>query len=534
MRTGAAVRAGVFGLAAAACLGLVQSSGQASTGGSAFTSFELASTPPSPAGTVCPGSGSACTNIAAEPAIRADPAGTFHASSENGLGAGTVSWRSTDGGRSYATVQSPDGGSSANTTGLAPGGGDVDEAVAPVKNAQGNYNVYVASLTLANIDVSTSTDGGRTFTLNPVAATSTGDDREWVAADGANKVCLSYHDGPQNIEVNCGSVVSGTYASTSLGSAIDSNHAFLVANNEIGNLAIDPASHTVYQVFSGIDNAGEATGAGFHDVWLGVSTDGGQTFTDKLVYRNPSSSVDYGHQFVNVSLDKAGNVYAVYSDNHNLFYSYSTDRGATFSPPVQVNSAPSATAIEPWSVAGDAGKLDVVWYGTSFYDGTTVPDNYPDTAQWYVYFAQNTAATTAGSSFTQEAATPVIHLGGVCEGGIGCTGNRDLFDDFGVAASPTTGFASIVYSDDQFSTDPSSPPPSGCTAANNNSISCDQTSIATQTAGVPIFTPTTTAGSGGMPNQDVPEAPWAAALPLAGLGVAAGLLALAGRRRRRA
>jgi hypothetical protein len=64
-----------------------------------------------------------------------------------------------------------------------------------------------------------------------------------------------------------------------------------------------------------------------------------------------------------------------------------------------------------------------------------------------------------------------------------CTGNRDLYDDFGVAASPLTGMASIVYSDDQY--DPSQP--TTCTQSQSNSASCDHTEIATQTSGSGIF-----------------------------------------------
>jgi hypothetical protein len=204
------------------------------------------------------------------------------------------------------------------------------------------------------------------------------------------------------------------------------------------------------------------------------------------VYSNPDNKVSYGHQFVNVSIDNAGNVYSVYTDNHNIYYSYSTNQGTTWSSPVQVNKSPSNTAIFPWSVAHKAGHIDIVWYGTSYYDGVNPPDNYPMSAAWYVYFAQNLSATTAGSSFSQVQATPVIHYGGVCESGIACSGNRDLFDDFGVAANPLTGLASIVYSDDQYTNDANDPAQSGCTAKSSNTISCDHTSVATQTSGTGI------------------------------------------------
>lgn len=448
-----------------------------------FNNFQLGT---ASIGESCPNSTAPCTNVAAEPQIRADNAGNFYGSSENGLGGGTEAWKSSDGGLHYATLPSPNAASQTSQPSVAPGGGDTDIAVAPTQNASGFFNVYVASLSLANVDVSTSTDGGRSFRLNPTGATIPGDDREWVAADGASKVCLSYHDAATfNIDVNCSFDAATTF--TQFGDAIDTAHAYNIDNNEIGNLTIDPTNHYIYQTFSGIDQSDLAgstlgQGVGYHVVYMAVSTDGGKTFSDYKVYDNPNVATSYGHQFVNVSVDRAGNVYSVYSDDHNLYYSYSTTHGQTWSAPYQINKAPSATALMPWSVAGDNGKLDVVWYGTSYYDGTTAPDNYPSSAAWYVYFAQNLSAARGGS-FSQVAATPIVHYGGVCEGGISCTGNRDLFDDFGIAASPLTGMASIIYSDDQY--DPSQP--TGCVQSNSNTSSCDHTNIATQVKGSGIF-----------------------------------------------
>ncbi len=441
--------------------GGVQSAQAVSGGSFAFVNFELGAAP----GTVCPGS-AGCTNGAAEPAIRADATGTFYVSSELGVTSGTLAWKSTDGGLHYTALDSPNQISQA-LGGLGPGGGDTDLSTAPEANANGFDNLYVASLSLANVTVSTSQDGGQTWSKNVTSATIPGDDREWIAADQATKVCISYHDIVTfNIDVNCSFDAGASF--TQVGDAIDVAHAFLIDDNEIGNLAIDPQNHFVYQVFSGIANAAEAVlPTSFHAVWIAVSRDGGQTFTDNPVYVNPNTAASYGHQFVNVSIDRAGTVYVVYTDDHNLFYSFSTDGGVTFTGPTQVNQAPSATAVMPWSVACNPGQLNIVWYGTSFYDGTTVPDNYPASAAWSVYFAQNLNATVAGSQFTQVAATPIVHFGGVCESGVTCSGNRDLYDDFGIAVSPTTGLASITYSDDQ----------PGNTGSN------DHTAIATQTAG---------------------------------------------------
>lgn len=476
-----------FGMAsflAVASMFVLSSQPGAAASGFRFKNFELSNT----VGTICPNTKGTCTNGAAEPQIRADVAGTFYASSENGLGAGTEAWKSVNNGRNFKALVSPNATSATQDTGIAPGGGDTDLATAPLKNAQGFYNVYVASLSLANVDVSTSTNGGKTFTLNPIGATIPVDDREWIAADGSSKVCISYHDiATFNIDVNCSMNAGSTF--TQLGEAFDTNHLFLAQNNEIGNMAIDPHNHYIYQTFSGIANAneevcGQEGTCGYHVVWMAVSTDGGKTFTDHVVYNNPTITTSYGHQFVNVSIDRAGNVYSVYSDNHNVYYSYSTNHGKSWSAPVKVNKSPSNTAIEPWSVANSAGHIDIVWYGTKYYDGVTPPDNYPMSAAWNAYFAQNLKATTWGSSFTQVKASPINHYGGVCESGVSCTGNRDLYDDFGIAVNPNTGLAAIIYSDDQYTNNPNNPPSSSsCTPSSSNTSSCDHTEIALQTSG---------------------------------------------------
>src|SRR5438132_1895132 len=451
----------------------------------AFTTSGLAGT----AGITCPNSNGNCYNNAAEPAIRADGAGNFYGSSENGLTGGTDAWRSTDGGLHYHTLVSPNSASAASNQ-FSPAGGDTDLAVASQTNINGLYNVYVTSLALTNVYVSTSSDGGNTWLLNPTGASVPGDDRPWIAADGASKVCVSYHSitAADDIFVTCSNDAGTTFTQT--GNAFDMNHLWLASfQNEIGNHAIDPTTHNIYQSLSGTGSVADSSclNCGFHAVWLAVSTDGGATFTDHSVYINPDTSVSYGHQFVNLSVDQAGNVYAIFTDDHNLYYSFSTDDGTTWSVPSQINQSPSATAIMPWSAAGGAGKLDVVWYGTSYFDGVKTPDNYPSSASWYVYFAQNLQATTLGSSFSQQVATPVVHSGGVCESGATCAGNRDLFDDFGVAASPVNGMASIVYSDDQYSNTATHPAGPNCTPSQNNTGSCDSTNIAAQTSGTGIF-----------------------------------------------
>jgi hypothetical protein len=496
-------------------------SGSTTSTPATFTNYELGgnpfNTPNFSQGTVCPNAYGTCQNTEGEPSIRADPSGNFYGSSENvfcvigGLCGGTFAWSSTDGGAHFKTLTLPNSVSSGsvpptcnpntdhcNGPGLSPAGGDTDIAVAPRRNANGFYNIYVSSLQskppLLNVYVSTSKDGGATWSINPTGASIPVDDREWIAADGANKVCISYHAQPatNEIVVDCSYDAGLTFTQHAL--AFDTPDQFnALFNNAIGNLALDPGNHVIYQAFSSIHDLNEQIACGAschtHTVWIAVSTDGGKTFTDYIVYNNPNTGTDYGHQFVNVSVDMAGNVYLLYNDNHNLFYSFSKTFGQTWSGPYQINKPSSNTAIFPWGSAGSNGALDVVWYGTSFYDGVTIPDNYPMTAAWYVYFSQNLAATTPNSPWTQVLASGIVHYGGVCESGVTCTGNRDLLDDFGVAASPTTGLAAIIYTNDQYMNTAAEPATkrndgsSVCSGSLSNSVDCSHTDIAIQTAG---------------------------------------------------
>ncbi len=457
--------------------------------------------PPPPAGST------SAFNQAAEPQIRADQAGNFYISSENGLGAGTDAWSSANGGTTYGPLPQPNEVSSTTggTTGFAPGGGDTDLATAPAKNSSGTGNLYVASLTLGSVTVSLSQDGGHTWANDVISAKVPGDDREWITATGANGFYLSYHavgTGDQII-VNQGQVAAGQPATAQTYDAINpaqtSIYLGTVEDNEIGNIAVDPATGDVYQVFAGCPPSPTqiVTCSAFNTAYMAVgvpATVNGittLTFTDHVIFQSPSASASFGNNFPAVAVDKAGNVYATWSDGQNIFLAFSTSHGQHWSTPKRVNHGTAATtAIYPWLTAGAAGKVDLVFYGTPAaanyqacgQTGTYTCQNEP----WSVFFTQN-LNVPGGGSWSQATVTPVVHFGGVCQGGVSCTSNgndnRDLFDDFGVAASPTTGLASITYSDDQYADNTGTANSGECTQAQNNTGSCDHTDFATQTSG---------------------------------------------------
>src|SRR3954469_11141753 len=466
--------------------------------GNTFTDFTPAATPPNPAGTVCPGS-SLCYNGAAEPAIGVSPTGRFFGSSENGVGGGTLAWTSGDNGLHYASTPSPNDISTGSDSvgqesGFEPGGGDTDDAVATAPNAAGTYNAYVVSLTLANIDVSTSADNGRTWTLNAATALPI-DDRPWVAATGASKVCISYLTAPGillpqvGLHVQCSNDAGHSFLQVA--DAYDTSAVGLAASqggSRTGNLTFDPSNPSyMYTVFAyeNVEDGPNPT-AFLHNVGIAVSSDGGLTWHDYPVRVNPDITAKYDNQFVNVAVDKAGVVYVAYSDNHGIFYQYSTNHGQTFTAPVQVSQG-SDTAVMPWLAGGDAGKIDLVYYQATGYSGN--PESAPISVPWKVVMAQSLSASTARPGFTYMTVNPVVHHGGVCEGGALCTGNRDLLDDFGVEASPTTGLASIIYSDDQYQNDANHQPYAvyGCTPADTDTSTCQHTNVATQTSGNGIY-----------------------------------------------
>ena len=76
---------------------------------------------------------------------------------------------------------------------------------------------------------------------------------------------------------------------------------------------------------------------------------------------------------------------------------------------------------------------------------TTAPSVAAPARPWYVYFAQNTTSGRCPGWTTKQLMS--VHRGQVCEGGVSCTGGRQLFDDFAVDTD-RAGWAHIAYSHD--------------------------------------------------------------------------------------
>jgi hypothetical protein len=317
-------------------------------------------------------------------------------------------------------------------SGLGASGGDIDVALASAANASGNYNLYVASLNLASVNVARSSDNGTTFSQTPVQAGLPLDDREWIAAFGADTSLLSYHDiATTNIDVLRSDNDGQTYTQTA---QVIPATDYKAGNNELGNLVIDhdnipsPGNFYAYQAFVAPSSS---SGSNNNEAFLGESADGGHTWTDDPIPCSvASSTADLNHNFPNVSVDPAGNVWYAWSDDKNVYSAKSSDHGVTWtcSGPISTNTS---QAIFPWLAATSAG-VDLVYYGAPTTTNQT----------WSVYFAQN----IAGSWGTPQQLM-AVHQGSVCESGATCTSGRQLFDDFGVDTDGS-GWAHIAFSQD--------------------------------------------------------------------------------------
>jgi hypothetical protein len=378
------------------------------------------------------------TNQAGEPAIHVSKDNLVGLGSENGLGGGSVYWTGTQVGGSTAASAcglTYDGQPNA-VSGIGASGGDIDTAFAPAKASTGTYRIYTSSLNLGSVNVATSTDNGKTWTQTPVQAGLPVDDREWIAAYGPDTSLLTYHDiGTDNIDVLRSD--DGGQAYTQIAQVIPATD-YKAGNNELGNLVIDHNSGTgtassPFYAYQSFVAPSTSSGSAYNEAFLGVSADGGKTWTDRPIPCSTGWGGSLDHNFPNVSVAPNGTLWYAVSNDTSIFTATSADHGATWTCSASVSTT-TGQAIFPWLAATGAG-VDLVYYGAPTKANQT----------WSVYFAQNTAGTPSGWGSPQQLMP--VHTGPVCEGGVSCTSGRQLLDDFGIDTDQS-GWAHIAYSHD--------------------------------------------------------------------------------------
>jgi len=444
-----------------------------------------------------------------EPSVRVDAQGTVYVSSIRGVPTGV------DLHRYYAAVDGPPGaggtypfkyegqpdncgifnmsqGGCANNSldpfGLGLGGGDVDIAVN--HPTSGAPNLALVSLTLApGVTGAHSTTRGDSFTTpNPIVALIPGDDRQWIDGTDAQTVYLNYHDAATfNIDVQRSNDGGQTYVN-GFSEAIDPQ-TFPAAGgvpatnsaNIAGQIKVDrsscPSHGNLYQIFVAPDSEAEnLTGGAQRSIYVGVSTDVNLgltafTFTDTKVFTGPAGAQNQGagNLFPVLATDDFGFVYAAWSVNSDIFYSFSTDQGTTWSNPINVSSPINGghANLFPWIAADANGHVGIVWFGDdragNSNDRATLEPGHPASqgaacnsgttcmkgwAQWNVYYAESVNGHDATPFFVRSVISDhVIHRGTISTGGLGGGADRSLADLFQIAFDPQH-FANVAFSDD--------------------------------------------------------------------------------------
>jgi hypothetical protein len=408
-----------------------------------------------------------------EPSIATDEFGHVYVSGPQGIPAaaggnagGVGFWVSADDGNTFPAAQ---------IIGSSVGGGDSDIVWADKEKA-----IYVADLEAAGTQICESTKFGApgSFTgigplPDPNNCTSTNggqagpsNDREWLSAAPDGTLYLTYHEfvsaqpvafrsdngGADDFANSCGPLVTDPAIEANV--PTDITGGTLVSKPVVdshGNLYVLFVTTTQQENALGLAN-GQVSGT-FSQLYLAVSKDRCQSFTDYTVYdgeaKNGENATQFGNIFNDLAIDGAGNLYAI-ADGYigakdagktNVYLFRSTDGGQHWSSPVQVGSATDAHMM-PAAVGGPgAGQLAIGYYRTV--NGVTDPN--ATTGKWTYGTAESSDATAASPTFTYTDVAPgvIYHYGDICNQGILCGiapgGSDRSLADFTSAALDTHG-----------------------------------------------------------------------------------------------
>lgn len=365
--------------------------------------------------------------LAFEPTMNVDREGDVLVTAPMGQ-VGSWVWRSGDDGRTFDLLDNPLAGTlrTPRRTACADAGG-ADADVTEDRTGR----LYFVDAEVAQLAAAYSSDNGNTWKCNPAAASTIEVDRPWLAAaptaDGTGPAIDAYLS---YVDLLSGQVAGGREAkpvqvhvdvTTDGGQSWKAASSFGAGMVPVGGSLFTAQDGTVYLTLQA--NNG---------VWLARSTDGAKSFR---LFRVSQRLADPGNVWVTGAVDNAGTVYVSWVDagTYSVFYSYSTDRGSSWSRPAQVNP-PGTTAMLPAIAAGRAGDLAIAWYGTP---GTLVPDYAPDSAKWNVWTVRSLNADSRRASFTLSrlSSTPVLR--GPMATALNGAHNGRLFDEFDIGIAPS-------------------------------------------------------------------------------------------------
>ena len=285
--------------------------------------------------------------------------------------------------------------------------------------------VYISEINLANVAVSKSTDGGRSYTLSNVAA-FTSSDRQWMAADAKDVLYMTANGfgGGAFPSAPVGNL--GHFMAKSTDGGVTWSEAILSNPNGVADIQVDPRTGTLYEISA--DPGGTLGMAAFRkirDETEAFSEPDISVIAEGVGYTSIGRLID-----PTFDMDDQGNLYIVWTENGTgarpagIWYSYSTDRARSWADPVRVDPG-RKTEIWPWIAVGDPGRVAITYLAVD----KVLTDNNAELAGpddgWDVVVAHTQnglgcgGSTVPGFSLTTASAEPV-HYGTICQGGTAC------------------------------------------------------------------------------------------------------------------
>jgi hypothetical protein len=429
-------------------------------------------------------------------------------------------WHSEDGGKTFKWVTAGTA-KEGKPDPICAGGGDTELAV----DSAGN--LYFNDLTLLNFSTTRSGDHGATFPVcSPTGVPDAAVDRQWYAVDGnpttgdglgtgsGHNIYLSNDEiGPGAVTCPVSGQVNnvlamyrsptsagGTTAGIQFGPGFKVTRVSSCDEGIMGNDEVSPVPSTTGQPLAGGGFATLPTpvkhvyvihdDATFSKIAMGrcfpvafgapvpnVSDPSGLNCVDLPVADlGAAGTVKTGGNFPTMTIDKAGNLYAVWEQapvttagkigNTSLQYAFSTDEGNHWSTPTTIPTPGLLNNVFAWPAAGDDGRVDVAFYGTgAAVDTTTGGPNActnggPDSVNgaWSLYMVQtlNGHATPPRFSAPILASEHYVHKGDIQTVIGGQCGNRTLGDFLQVRVG-SKGEAQISYADSNNVDEPFAP-----------------------------------------------------------------------------
>jgi hypothetical protein len=347
--------------------------------------------------------------------------------------------------------------------------------------------VYDTGIDLANDALFSSNDGGLTWDKGNVNCHD--GDRPWLAGAKKDEAFMA-SDGNTSGHVI---VRSGDGGDSCEKTEIPDNAS---GRNGYGKLYYDHNTEQLMEPELYFDANGKVNAIG-----LATWSRGQKEFTPHFI----ANTTLFGH-FPSIGIDAADNIYLTWDSDerdpkgttgcnagpsplpNKIQMAISRDHGNTWT--MRTIAAPAnARVLWPWMVAGDAGRVSVVWYQT---DRMTDPDcavNDNPQPKYSLMEAQIFDATNPNAPVTiVDAAGRPISSGGVCQGGTTCvaTGQDRRLGDYFTNAIDARGCV-VIASGDTMMKDP----------ATGNELPTSRPIFIRQTSGAPLYTGTGTGDCSG-------------------------------------